>query len=70
VFIENVQKKLLKNNGTNYADELLEILKEQLPSRANIMPVYVRAENPFDYENRDVVKQLINLKNLEDKCFT
>jgi hypothetical protein len=60
-------EKISKRNGTDYADELLEILKEQLPSRANIMPVYVRAENPFDYENRDVVKQLINeIKNLED----
>jgi hypothetical protein len=46
-------EKLAKRNETNYADELLEIIKEQLPSRANIMPLYVRAENPFDYENPD-----------------
>ena len=31
--------------------EINELLLEQLPSRANIMQLFVRAENPFDYEN-------------------
>jgi hypothetical protein len=29
-------------------------LLKRLPSKPNILPVYVRAENPFDFENQDV----------------
>ncbi len=32
---------------------LNSLLLEKLPTRANIMPLYVRAENTFDYENPD-----------------
>jgi hypothetical protein len=32
-------------------DYVIEFAKNQLPSNQNILPVYVRAENPFDYEN-------------------
>jgi hypothetical protein len=53
-------EKLAKRNGTNYADELLEIIKEQLPSRANIMPLYVRAENTFDFQNDEDVQGVID----------
>lgn len=31
--------------------EINDLLLDQLPSRANIMPVFVRAEQPFDFEN-------------------
>jgi hypothetical protein len=37
-------------------DALNSQLLERLPSRANIMPLYVRAENTFDYENPDHIK--------------
>ena len=37
-------------------DALHSQLLERLPSRANIMPLYVRAENTFDYENPDHIK--------------
>jgi hypothetical protein len=66
------QLKEAEANGNSYENintvpssvetELLEILGNQLPSRANIIPVYVRAENPFDYENfkhRSSVRRLL-----------
>ena len=37
---------------------LAPVLKDKIASRANIMPVYVRAENPFDYENEDHLRQV------------
>ena len=37
-------------------DALHSQLLERLPSRANIMPLYVRAENTFDYENPNHIK--------------
>jgi hypothetical protein len=30
-----------------------KILGEKLPSRRNIVPVYIYAQNPFDYQNED-----------------
>ena len=33
-------------------------LKDELPSRANIIPVFVRAENPFDFQNPQHLKRL------------
>jgi len=39
-------------------EEIRESLFNQMPSRANIMPVFVRAENPFDYANPDHVEAL------------
>jgi hypothetical protein len=35
-----------------FAGDVLNRIIQNLESRANIMPVYVKAENPFDYENR------------------
>ena len=43
------------------SDSVTEMLLEQLPSRSNIIPVYIKAESPFDYENKDHVNQVINL---------
>jgi hypothetical protein len=41
-----------------------EEIKNKLQSGQNIMPLYVRAENPFDYENAANVTQLVsNLKS-------
>ena len=42
---------IAKKNKTFAGDEIRDVLAERLESRANIMPVYVKAENPFDYEN-------------------
>lgn len=39
-------------------DYVIELVKSRLPSGQNIMPVFVRAENPFDYANPDHVEAL------------
>ena len=51
----------------NPTDEALEYLgkayKPMMPSGPNIMPVYVRAETPFDYENPSHVQQVVDELN-------
>jgi hypothetical protein len=44
-------EKIAKRNGTFAGDEIHGILVQRLPTRANIIPVYVSAQNPFDFEN-------------------
>ena len=39
--------------------QVLDVLNDQLPSKGNIIPVYVKAENPFDYENPTHVEQVL-----------
>lgn len=41
-----------------YSAELKLELRNYLPSRANILPLYVRAENPFDYDSPSQVARL------------
>jgi hypothetical protein len=58
---ERLMKKatlLARKEGLALEDAYAEILKNRLPSRANIMPVFVRAENPFDFENPDHVQKI------------
>ena len=38
-------------NSVGIGDALAIKIKEMLPSNANIVPVFVKAENPFDYAN-------------------
>jgi hypothetical protein len=38
-------------------------LKDKLESRANVMPLYVRAENTFDFENPNHIKEVSNEVN-------
>jgi hypothetical protein len=53
-----------------FGDFLNQELKNRLPSFGNIMPLYVRAENPFDYENENQVKQLVKfLRNNLDGSY-
>jgi hypothetical protein len=40
------------------ATEIRDALKRRMPARRNIMPVYVRAENPFDFENPEHIRTL------------
>lgn len=49
---------------SNIEDDLISRLRDMLPTRANIMPLYVRAERPFDYENLENIERVIN--NLKD----
>jgi hypothetical protein len=39
-------------------DRYQRLFSSELPSYSNIMPVYVKAENPFDYANRDHLEKL------------
>lgn len=39
-------------------EQAIEILKDRLQSRANIIPLYVRAERPFDYANMDHINEI------------
>ena len=41
-------------------DEYAQALHDQMPSSENLMPVYVRAADPFDYENRLQVDDLVD----------
>jgi hypothetical protein len=52
-------KKIAKQYGHSLEDAFAIALQEKLPSRANIMPVFVKAENPFDYENSEDIKKVI-----------
>jgi hypothetical protein len=38
---------------------IFKAAKDNLPSRANIIPVYVRAENPFDYQSPEHVQRVV-----------
>jgi hypothetical protein len=51
-----------------YIDVRKEIGRN-LGSGQNIMPLYVRSENPFDYENPEHVKKLIEKIKTKDKVF-
>ena len=37
----------------------LDAIQKRLPSGANLMPVYVRAEKPWDYGNKDDIKAVV-----------
>ena len=50
--LEKRAEEIAKENGTSADDEFYALVEGLLPSRANIMPVYVSAQNPFDYEKR------------------
>jgi len=50
--------KIAKKEGTSPIDELNTLLRNRLPSRANIVPVYVSAQNPFDFTNPTHVENL------------
>jgi hypothetical protein len=51
-------REIAEAKGTDPIDEYLEIARNNLPSSSNIMPVYAKAENPFDYENPEHVKKI------------
>jgi hypothetical protein len=51
-------RKIAKREGTSVADELRTLALNEMPSRANIIPVYVSAQNPFDFDNPEHIKAL------------
>jgi len=57
---KKIKSEILALPGVSYGlidNEILfavnKILGEKLPSRRNIVPVYIYAQNPFDYQNED-----------------
>ena len=50
--------KLSKKTGESATDLYHQMLKEQLPTGQNIMPVHVQATNPFDYDNPEHIENL------------
>jgi len=56
--LEAQADKIAKKEGTSPIDELNTLLRNRLPSRANIVPVYVSAQNPFDFTNPTHVENL------------
>lgn len=40
--------------------EFNQAIKDRLPSRANVIPLFVKAENPFNYSNENHVRQVVD----------
>ena len=63
--VKSVFDLVLENESFAFRGEdyetLVNIFKSKLPSNQNIMPLYVSAKNPFDYENPEHVR-LIDAK--------
>jgi hypothetical protein len=62
-----IKKEISDLPGVSYGlvdNEILfavnKLLAEKLPSRRNIIPVYVYAKNPFDYQNKEHTERVIN----------
>ena len=56
----DVLKSIKDVASKGISSRYLNAIQKRLPSSANLMPVYVSAQNPFDYNNKDHVKQVIN----------
>lgn len=51
-------KDLYQESGVS--SKMLDSIESRMPTNANIVPVYVKAENPFDYENSDHIKKVLS----------
>jgi len=62
-WIDRFMKSDLSNSmeSVGIGSQLRDALENELPTRANIIPVYVKAENPFDYETSKHVNQVARL---------
>jgi hypothetical protein len=47
-----------KREGTDVEDEFRQLKLANMPSRANIIPVYVSTQNPFDFGNPEHIKEI------------
>jgi hypothetical protein len=52
---------------TSPIDEFNNLLSELLPSRANITPVYVSAQNPFDFDSAVDIRRLKSVTALDEE---
>ena len=57
---KNLKKRVpdLKNLPYQIEIEIIDALNDLLPTRGNVMPVYVNAKNIFDYANKDDVNRV------------
>ena len=67
---KKIKQEIIDLKGSSYGiinNDILfavnKVLGERLPSRRNIIPVYIYARNPFDYENLEHVEKVF--KELE-----
>jgi uncharacterized small protein (DUF1192 family) len=58
-------ERIAKREGTDARDETDRLMAAALPSRPNIMPVYVSAQNPFDFDNPAHIKKLKATRTLD-----
>lgn len=56
--IDNIKANVYKDTAPEGQEYLRNAYKGMLPSGPNIVPVYVRAEKPFDYANPDHVRAI------------
>lgn len=54
-------KDLYQESGVS--SKMVESIRSRMPSNANIVPVYVKADNPFDYENKQHIKDVLKRIN-------
>ena len=52
--------KLAREVGDSPEEAMNQVLREQLPSRANIIPAYIYANKPFDYENPAHIQEVLD----------
>jgi hypothetical protein len=52
--------KLAREFGDSPEEAMNQVLREQLPSRANIIPAYIYANKPFDYENPAHIQEVLD----------
>jgi Large polyvalent protein associated domain 38/ADP-Ribosyltransferase in polyvalent proteins len=59
VMIESLKSGKYEDATAEAQEYLRNAYKPMMPTGPNILPVYVRAENPFDYENPDHVAAVV-----------
>ena len=52
--------KVFKNSASTFSgNRYLNAIQKRLPSQPNVMPIYVKAEKSWDYDNKDDVKTVV-----------
>ena len=59
------QKFINSSDSIGLQNYLTQDLRDRMPSGRNILPLYVKAENPFDYENKTHVNKILNILRKE-----
>ena len=62
--LQTKANKIAKQEGTSAEDEFDALIRGSLPSKANIIPAYVSAQNPFDFGNPEHIAALRGLNTI------